>query len=377
VACTLGLVLALASGASGMTLAAGPDADKDHLTDAFELRYHFDPHSRDSDGDGVRDSAEDTDGDGLSNLGEQLDHTSPRKQDTDGDGISDSLEDRDHDGLSNGAEQDSRPVPTRLVPSISTAGTDKAVSYSNGCHSTPFDPQIHPCEYGHASGARTVVLYGDSHAVQWLPALIKWATHYGWRVVSITKSACTAVEVRFRDSLYVGSYETCAAWRASAEAWIAAADPELVVMSDSRGYTVLDDDGGSLSNAQRHEHWQQGLERVIAGFPHPSRVVVIADTPRQTVSVPRCLKAHMKRISACVRARAAAINETHDAIEHAAARATGATFVSLNRKVCSYDPCPVVVDELLLWRDQTHLTATFARTLWPSLDVQLRKVVDP
>jgi hypothetical protein len=222
-----------------------------------------------------------------------------------------------------------------------------------------------------------VVLYSDSHAVQWLPALTRWASHYGWRVVSITKSACTAVEVRFRDSLYVGSYGTCAAWRASAEAWILAAEPDLIVMSDSRGYTVLDDDGARVSRAQRDDRWQHGLEQVIDGFPASAKVVVIADTPRMGVSVPACLKAHRKRISACVRTRATAINDQHNAVEHAAARATGATFVSLNRKVCSYDPCPVVVDELLLWRDQTHLTATFARMLWPSLDVQLRKVIDP
>ena len=376
-AASLVLLAALLVSAPAASLAANPDTDKDHLSDAFELRYHLDPTSRDSDGDGVRDSAEDTDGDGLSSLAEQTYHTSPRKQDSDGDGISDALEDRDHDGLTNAAEQDSRPVPTRLVPSIARAGTDKAISYTNGCHSAPYDPAIHPCAYGDAAGARTVVLYGDSHAVQWLPALIKWGTHYRWRVVSITKSARTAVEVRFRDSKFAGSYETCAAWRASAEAWIAANPPDLIIVSDSRGYTVLEADGNGVTGAARYDHWRHGLEQVIDGFPDSAKVVVLADTPRPRAAVPRCLKAHMRRISACVTTRSAAINDRHDAAERAAARASGATFVSLDRKVCSYDPCPVIVDELLLWRDQTHLTATFARTLWPSLDTQLRKVIDP
>ena len=268
-------------------------------------------------------------------------------------------------------------MPTRLVPAISKAGKDKAISYANGCHSAPFDPAIHPCEYGRSTGARTVVLYGDSHAVQWLPPLIKWATVHDWRVVSISKSACTAVQVRFRDSRFPGSYATCSAWRAAAEAWISANPPELIIISGSRGYTVLDDEGGSVSSAQRYDRWQHGLEQVIDGFPDSARVMVLADTPRPRVLVPTCLKAHMRRISACVTTRAAALNEHHDAAERAAAQASGATFVSLDRKVCSYDPCPVIVDELLLWRDQTHLTATFARTLWPTLGARIRKVLGP
>ncbi len=146
-------------------------------------------------------------------------------------------------------------------------------------------------------------------------------------------------------------------------------------MSDSRGYTVLDDAGGSVSSRERYELWQHGLEQVIDGLPDSAKVMVLADTPRPRVVVPTCLKAHMRRISACVTTRAAAINERHDAAERAAAEATGATFVSLDNKVCSYDPCPVVVDELLLWRDQTHLTATFARTLWPTLGARLRKIL--
>jgi hypothetical protein len=33
--------------------------------------------------------------------------------------------------------------------------------------------------------------------------------------------------------------------------------------------------------------------------------------------------------------------------------------------VCSYDPCPVIVGDVLMWRDRSHLTATFARQLAP------------
>src|SRR3954466_11039762 len=73
------------------------DSDGDGLTDAFEVRYGLNPHSPDSDHDGLLDPAEDPDGDGLSNLGEQHFHTFPRNRDTDGDGVSDWHEDADGD----------------------------------------------------------------------------------------------------------------------------------------------------------------------------------------------------------------------------------------------------------------------------------------
>jgi hypothetical protein len=40
---------------------------------------------------------------------------------------------------------------------------------------------------------------------------------------------------------------------------------------------------------------------------------------------------------------------------------------SLNDQVSSYDPCPVVVNELMMWRDENHLTATYSRELAPSV----------
>ncbi len=82
--------------------------------------------------------------------------------------------------------------------------------------------------------------------------------------------------------------------------------------------------------------------------------------------VPSCLAAHRTRISACETARSTAIGVGHDRAEKAAADAAGATFSSLNGVVCSYDPCPVVAGNVVMWRDQTHMTATFSALLAPS-----------
>ena len=33
--------------------------------------------------------------------------------------------------------------------------------------------------------------------------------------------------------------------------------------------------------------------------------------------------------------------------------------------VCPYDPCPIVIGRIMMWRDKSHLTATFTRQLAP------------
>jgi len=47
---------------------------------------------------------------------------------------------------------------------------------------------------------------------------------------------------------------------------------------------------------------------------------------------------------------------------------TGDSLLDLTTAVCRGDPCPVVVDGMIVFRDVRHLTATFAASLAPRLD---------
>jgi hypothetical protein len=347
---------------------AAADRDGDLLTDAFEREWGDTDHrDADSDNDGVEDSAEDPDGDRLSNLGEQRYSTSPVNPDTDGDGIRDGREDRDGDGKSNAAEQDARPVPSGLLPSLGSARTDLPKSYANGCHSGVYVRSIHPCAFGDPDGSVRIALFGDSHALQWLPALDRAGKARGWRVVAITKSACPSADVIFQEPNFKGARASCLAWRHRGERWIQEHRLDLVIIANSRGYRVLKPDGTLVPKSRRPREWQRGLDRTLQAMPAGPRILVLGDTPASRKNIPACLKANLQRISACQRSRSASTDSAHDDAERAAAEANGATFRSLNRKVCSYDPCPVIVGKTLLWRDGTHLTATYVRRLTPAI----------
>src|SRR5690606_30256 len=93
------------------------------------------------------------------------------------------------------------------------ARTDMPSIYSDGCH-LPFRAVDFPeCAYGDPSAARTMVLFGDSHAAQWFPALERIALTRGWRLVSLTKSGCPAVDVSLFNLALGRPYEECDAWR--------------------------------------------------------------------------------------------------------------------------------------------------------------------
>ena len=58
--------------------------------------------------------------------------------------------------------------------------------------------------------------------------------------------------------------------------------------------------------------------------------------------------------------------------EQNVAAATGAGLIVLTDQICpGTGNCPVVINNTIVWRDQHHLTATFAATLAPAIDEQL------
>jgi hypothetical protein len=335
--------------------AVAADADRDGLRDGFEKRSGVtDPQRRDSDGDGIIDAAEDIDGDRLSGLGEQRFGTHPGRRDSDGDGLRDGAEDADRDGRSNAREQDQRSVPRGLTPSLRAAPTAWPAARPR-CQTPQGKSEIRPCSFGSRSGEITVLLFGDSHATQWLPALTMTGKREGWRIRMITKTGCPSVDLTPASQQSIDGGRSCRAWRARAIAWIRDHRPDVVVLSNLRSTLVSE------------STWRAALTRTLGALPRRSHPVVLADTPRLRLLPAPCLARHRTNISACVTERASAFHPGHDRVERAAARAAGGSFVDLSRKVCPYDPCPLIIGDTMLWRDQAHITARFSRQLWPSL----------
>jgi hypothetical protein len=268
------------------------------------------------------------------------------------------------------------PVPADLAPPLTAAVDDLPVIYADGCHADVAATAPGECVYGVPSGSTTVILFGDSHAAQWFPALERLAREHGWRLVSMTKSGCTTADLPIWNAIYKRGYDECAAWREAALRRIPAENPALVVVSNSSGYKTLVD-GEWVPVDEARDRWdaasRRTLERLVATTP---RVVVIGDTPRANADPPVCLSENLRDATACAVPYATAVDPAWTAGEATVAAASGAAFIDPTSWVCRTDPCPAVIGRLLVFRDQHHLTATYARALAERLYARL-PALDP
>ena len=88
--------------------------------------------------------------------------------------------------------------------------------------------------------------------------------------------------------------------------------------------------------------------------------------------VPTCLSNHASDWRACANSRSNAFASDMGEREQVAAKATGAGLIDLTGAMCpDGGPCPVVINGMIVFRDQHHLTATFSASLAPEVDRQL------
>ena len=176
----------------------------------------------------------------------------------------------------------------------SAQARDRALPYTQGCVNVGVNPRLQPCEFGVAGAAATILLYGDSHAVQWFEPLQQIALQRGYRLVVLAKGGCPVADVVVRTPVL---RRTCPPYRDRAIEWIAEHQPAVVVVSNS--YTQYEDDAAT---------WAAGAEatmaRLAAVAPH---LVVIGDNPASRADPPSCLSGHRDDVTACATARADAV----------------------------------------------------------------------
>ena len=89
----------------------------------------------------------------------------------------------------------SGPVPADLVPPLDGAYYDRPAGHDDDCHLEFGETDPPACVYGSPEGATTVLLLGDSHAQQWLPALQVLAQERDWRLRAID-SAVESIDLQ-------------------------------------------------------------------------------------------------------------------------------------------------------------------------------------
>ncbi len=249
------------------------------------------------------------------------------------------------------------------------AAVDEVV-IAGGCHQTWFGVDADPgCVFGDPSAATHVVLVGDSHALQWLPAFEVLGRTEGWAVHVWTKSSCPILDAPVHNRVLERRYDECNHWRGSVMDAIAAiSEVHLVVMGRSQGYRVfvIDEADGILSPSAIGPAWSAAASRTFAALGGlADHTVLLVDTPWSSFDIPDCLAENSGDPAACDFGREAGRRDG-PLLEHerGAAEAEGVSIVDPVPLVCPDDPCRAVTGEgIITYRDSHHLTATYARSL--------------
>lgn len=252
-------------------------------------------------------------------------------------------------------------VPSGMHPSLSAAAEDNPPMYDSGCQLGFLATEPRPCSFGAAGGPR-VVLFGDSHAAQWQPALAEIASREGFELVTQTKSSCRSILDE-----QPGDAErdrACTSWRGAVLEQLAEDPPELVILSNFTG-------AKTAPGGDPRDQWSEGLTDTVNALPESTEVVVLADTPDLGDSPIPCLARHVDDAGACAVPVERALGSTGRAAVAEAAAATRANYVDISAYLCD-ERCPPVIGNTLVYRDSDHLTATFAAQLTEPLAEALR-----
>jgi peptidoglycan/LPS O-acetylase OafA/YrhL len=263
-------------------------------------------------------------------------------------------------------------LPGNLTPSLQQAVSDQPIIYDDGCHVrfTPIAPKP-GCSYGDLTSSTVVGVYGDSHAAQWFPALEKIAIKRKWKLNSYTKAGCPPAEIPVYNKVLGRVYPECKKWRQNTlDAMVADGVKFAFVIHFDR----------LLSAATRKPMWQKewrdGLQGTLDALKSRGITpILFEDTPWPGQTIPSCLSRNYTNVHECSPTVTNAYRTDMFEMRQDFDRA-GENVVWVRHWFCANNLCPTIVGNLLVYRDDNHLTVTFASFVAPLLDEAVGPFID-
>ncbi|MET1037774.1 MAG: acyltransferase family protein [Aeromicrobium sp.] len=233
-------------------------------------------------------------------------------------------------------------------------------------------PDTGTCTVG--TGRRSIYLVGDSMATALFPAALLAATKHDARLTVMAKASCTlATGVTVHKRQVGGPYRSCDEFRSTLLEHLERTRPDAVIMVNSNGSAghQVDEDGrqtdpygwidraalGVVRTAERLE--AAGIEVILVENPakpgdpeHGTECLINGGT------VEECSFDHTPSVGAYERAYRRLAGEV--------------ALVRVNTHVCPGNRCVPVLGDLVVWRDDSHFTSSYARTLAPAFARALR-----
>ncbi len=241
-------------------------------------------------------------------------------------------------------------LPTPISPSLTEAANDFGGNYENpSCSADLQQAQESLCVLGDPRGSDLMVVYGDSHALMWLPAFNGVAKAAHWRLIVLGKSDCPATLIVAPNPPGLGSpggpYAACTEWHRWAVTTIRRLHPDLLVISTQ--------DRGWYGPA-----WHTSLTDLYSAvIPASRKVIYLGNIPLLPQAGPTCLGQHRDDVQACS-APADSTRSPLSQMDRAVTTAAGGEYVDPYPWFCS-SVCTAVIGHYDVYLDRDHITAAY------------------
>jgi hypothetical protein len=255
------------------------------------------------------------------------------------------------------------PLPPGLRPSFKDLWDDVSRAPAK-CGADRDQTKHEICALGDAGANRTIVVFGDSHMGMWLGPLLKAAETKGWKIVPFFKSSCIPVDVTEWRQDKERPYTECDTWREWVYGEIARIKPERIILSGFLNVILGDKDSGRpIPEKETGPVFAEGAKSALKRLrPLSPRVYVISGTPTLEKEPLDCLSGRRATMASCAAPLDQLIEDRNRAWKKAAA-ATGAHWVDVVPWFCDQRTCPLVVGNLIVYRDTNHITRTYVAAL--------------
>jgi hypothetical protein len=242
--------------------------------------------------------------------------------------------------------------------SESIAKIDFKPKESGNCLVTRDKFGFRTCSKGDLNGKFRVGLIGDSHTRQYFIPIDNLAFHYHWQLTMISKSACPIANIAiFPDSV---PDATCKNWNGRLQDYLASVRPFDLIINSNSSLVTFGDPKVAAAYAMT----------VKTQLARGTKWFVIKDNPKPMENFIPCIAAAGKNAPVvCANSRKAALTPP-DILPTAIAKLPGVTVANFTDVFCR-KVCPPILHQIIVYRDNSHITSRFSRLLQPKIRARI------
>jgi hypothetical protein len=257
--------------------------------------------------------------------------------------------------------QSGRVAPSDVPFRPDARVAERDLKANSGCAMRSTAPQDGPpisCTFGPADADLHIVIVGGSHMGYWRAAFNSAADNLGVRFTTLIRNGC-----RFSNPPLPRESDQCSTWIAMVVDILTSNPPDAIIT------------GGTFTGLGSKEVVPRGYVNIWRTLADNGvSVIGIRDTPRLDFSPVECVTQHGPTSTTCTRKASKTLARVAPSLR---VDLSGIDFhhVDMTPWICPENRCTMVIGNVLVWRDDHHISDTYATTLAPMLTKTLRPVV--